>query len=97
MIKYENYIIIMIAKGFKRTIFTSRVLYQQRQTRFHYLTPVDKPITSLAVNSMIELSAHTLQYLSLESGLPSELSVLLGSFAFRMTIEFLGYFFKVGF
>lgn len=57
-----------------------------RASRYGYLTPVDKPITSLALNSIIELSEEALTYCHTELSFNSELSVMVGAFGFRICL-----------
>lgn len=79
----------------KRIINSTKHSFYQRGVRYNYLTPVEKPVTSLAVSSMIELSSEAMQFGYLEMLLVPEVSVMLGAFAFRLALEALGSFFQV--
>lgn len=56
------------------------------RSRYCYLTPIEKPVTSLAINSIVELSSEMLNYSTIEFGLAPEISIFLGAFVFRFGI-----------
>jgi hypothetical protein len=57
--------------------------------KYTYISPVDKPILSLTLKSLHELSAEFMSFGFVESAgsICPELSVLLGGFAFKICIE----------
>ena len=63
----------------------------------NYYTPVEKPITSLALNSIVELTSQALSYGAVEWTIPNEASVLLGAFALRCGMEVAGLCFQVSY
>lgn len=64
--EYIEIIIQMIA--FLRSVVPSCKSIAHKNT-YHYLTPIEKPFTSLAINSIVELSASSIVYCYDEFGM----------------------------
>ena len=79
----------------KRIIYSTKNNFYPKVVQYNYLTPVEKPVTSLAVSSMMEFSSEIMQYGYLEMMLVPEVSVILGAITFRLGLEALGSFFQV--
>ena len=86
---------LVIIEMIKRIIYSTTNNFYQKVVRYNYLTPVEKPVTSLAVSSIVEFSSEIMQFGYLEMMLVPEVSVMVGALTFRLGLEVLASFFQV--
>ena len=86
---------LVIIEMIKRIIYSTTNNFYQKVVRYNYLTLVEKPVTSLAVSSIVEFSSEIMQFGYLEMMLVPEVSVMVGALTFRLGLEVLASFFQV--